>query len=64
MMVQHAVPLRLVDAEPLGRLSRTLEALLVIASAPRAEAKASASSTPSPRASEKARPAAKQSPAP
>jgi segregation and condensation protein B len=34
MMVQHAVPLRLVDAEPLERLSRTLEALLVVASTP------------------------------
>ena len=33
-MTLEAVPLRLVDAEPLERLSRTLEALLVIASAP------------------------------
>ena len=33
-MMLEAVPLRLVDAEPLERLSRTLEALLVIASAP------------------------------
>ena len=33
-MTQHAFPLRLVDAEPLERLARTLEALLVIASAP------------------------------
>ena len=33
-MTQHAAPLRLVDAEPLERLARTLEALLVIASAP------------------------------
>ena len=33
-MTQSAAPLRLVDAEPLERLSRTVEALLVIASAP------------------------------
>ena len=33
-MTQYAAPLRLVDADPLERLVRTLEALLVIASAP------------------------------
>lgn len=33
-MMPPAAPLRLVDAEPLERLSRTLEALLVIASTP------------------------------
>ncbi len=33
-MTHEAATLRLVDAEPLGQLSRTLEALLVIASAP------------------------------
>jgi len=33
-MTQPATPLRLVDAEPLERLSRTLEAVLVITSAP------------------------------
>ena len=33
-MTQDATPLRLVDAEPLERLTRTLEALLVIASTP------------------------------
>jgi segregation and condensation protein B len=33
-MTEHAAHLRLVDAEPLERLSRTLEALLVITSTP------------------------------
>jgi hypothetical protein len=33
-MTLHAAPLRLVDAAPLERLARTLEALLVIASTP------------------------------
>jgi segregation and condensation protein B len=33
-MIQPTPTLRLVDAEPLGRLSRTVEALLVVASSP------------------------------